>query len=316
VLDSGIYFDKKVEDVLGKDLDEQYLGQVDFVEYGLCEDGGDQHFADSANTIPLYCYTDQHESIDLYGHGSHVAGIIWSQIEDYATGTTMGIAPDANILSVRILDENGAGTYADAIEGLQYVVANKDALNIRVINMSLSAYASTPYFIDPLNRAVEQAWAAGLVVIAAAGNEGPDATSITVPGNDPYVITVGALDDQRTPGYWSDDVLPTWSATGPTLDGFVKPDVLAAGSNIVSFMHNDNHSEDVANLALMHPDYARTSSLFRMNGTSMATAIVSGVAALMLQANPGLTPDQVKFRLGYTARPAFTDTNTPMYNIF
>jgi len=316
VLDSGIYFDNKVKEVLGKDLDDHYLGQVDFVEYGLCEDDGEQYYADSANTIPLYCYSDEHESIDPYGHGSHVAGIIWSQIEDYATGVFMGIAPDANILSVRILDENGAGTYADAIEGLQYVVANKDALNIRVINMSLSAYASTPYFIDPLNRAVEQAWAAGLVVIAAAGNEGPDATTITVPGNDPYVITVGALNNQRTPGYWADDTLPTWSATGPTLDGFVKPDVLAPGANIISFLQNDDKGEDVANLALMHPDYVRTNSLFRMNGTSMATAVVSGVAALMLQTNPSLTPDQVKFRLGYTARPALTSENTPMYNIF
>ena len=316
VLDSGIYFDSKVKEVLGENLDDHFLGQGDFVEYGLCEDGGVQHFADSANTIPLYCASNRNESIDLYGHGSHVAGIIWSQILDYATGVSMGIAPDANILSVRVLDENGAGTYADAIEGLQYVVANKDALNIRIVNMSLSAYASTPYFIDPLNRAVEQAWAAGLVVIAAAGNVGPNATTITVPGNDPYVITVGALNNQRTPGYWSDDVLPTWSATGPTLDGFVKPDVLAPGANIISFLHNDDNGEKVANLASQHPDYSRTSSLFRMNGTSMATAVVSGVAALMLQANPNLTPDQVKFRLGRTARPALTSDNTPMYNIF
>ena len=317
VLDSGVYFDNKVRDILGADLDHHFLGQVDFVEYGLCEDGGTQYFADSAQTIPLYCYARQDESIDLYGHGSHVAGIIWSQILDYATGVSMGIAPDANILSVRILDENGAGTYADAIEGLQYVVANKDTLNIRIINMSLSAHPSTPYFIDPLNRAVEQAWAHGLVVVAAAGNDGPEAHTISVPGNDPYVITVGALNNQRTPGYWADDLLPTWTATGPTLDGFVKPDILAPGANITSFMYNVNKDgEHAAKLALKHPDYARTSSLFRMNGTSMATAVVSSIVALMLQANPSLTPDQVKYRLGYTALPAQTDQRTPMYNIF
>ena len=117
--------------------------------------------------------------------------------------------------------------------------SNKDAFNIRVMNLSLSAQATTPYFVDPLNRAVEAAWAEGIVVVAAAGNTGPEAETITVPGNDPYVITVGAVDSKRTPGYWADDILPSWSATGPTLDGFAKPDVLAPGANIVSFMYND-----------------------------------------------------------------------------
>ena len=137
----------------------------------------------------------------------------------------LGTAPQARILSVRVLDDDGTGTYADVIEGIQYIVANAAQFNVRVLNVSLSAEATVPYFVDPLNRAAEAAWHAGIVVVAAAGNTGPGASTITVPGNDPYVITVGAVDTQQTPDDWSDDVVPEWSASGPTLDGFVKPDV-------------------------------------------------------------------------------------------
>jgi serine protease AprX len=306
VLDSGVYFNKHVEDILGADLDRQYLGQADFVGSGVCSGTGKQ--------LNGYCFSDHHNSIDRYGHGSHVAGIVWSQIIDYATGVRMGVAPDANILSVRVLNENGEGTYADVIEGLQYVVANRATFNIRVLNLSLSATADVPYFVDPLNRAVEQAWARGIVVVAAAGNTGPGAETITAPGNDPYVITVGAINDNRTPGYWSDDILPSWSATGPTRDGFAKPDVLAPGSNVISFMYTDKNDTNSAKLARLHPDYVRTISLFRMNGTSMATAAASSIVALMLQANPTLTPDQVKFRLLFSARPALSATSDAVYN--
>ena len=131
------------------------------------------------------------------------------------------------------------GTYESVIQGIQYVIEHQTQFNIRVLNLSISALQTTPYFIDPLNRAVEPAWKAGIVVVAAAGNEGSAAESISVPGNDPYVITVGAVDGRRTPGYWKDDLIPPWSASGPTLDGFIKPDLLAPGAQIVSFMHND-----------------------------------------------------------------------------
>ena len=312
VLDSGVYYNKKVRDILSADLDKHFLGQIDVVGDGLCTAGGEQFTG--------YCIVKSDRSTDPYGHGSHVAGIIWSKIVDEATGVAMGIAPDANILSVRVLGDNGDGSYADVIEGIQYVVAHKDAYNIRVMNLSLSARASTPYFVDPFDRAVERAWQAGIVVVAAAGNEGPGAETITVPGNDPYVITVGALNDQRTPGYWADDTLPKFTATGPTLDGFVKPDVLAPGAHIISFIYNlDKDGEKAALLARNHPDYASTMSLFRMNGTSMATAVTSAVVALMLQVYPRLTPDQVKYRLMRSAQPATTALGqdvVPVYNIF
>ena len=224
------------------------------------------------------------------------------------TGTITRGAP--SLVAVKAFDEDGHGSYMDVIRGIDWVVQNKDAYGIRVLNLSLSAPPRSHYWDDPLNQAVMEAWRAGIVVVASAGNTGPDPMTIGVPGNVPYVITVGALDGKRTPGYWGDDVLPEWSATGPTLDGFAKPDVLAPGMNIVSFMYNDHEDEaNSARLVQDHPDYSETSSLFRMNGTSMATAMTSGVVALMLQADPALTPKQVKFRLMYSTRPAFTDVD-------
>ena len=307
VVDSGVYFDSQIKQLLNATLKKQFLGQADFTDGGKCSTRGIQN--------DTYCFAFWADSADPYGHGSHVAGIIWSDISDYATGATMGIAPKANILSVRVLNEHGIGSYEDVIKGIQYVVENKDSLNIRVLNLSLSAAATTPYFLDPLNRAAEAAWANGIVVVAAAGNTGPRAETITVPGNDPYVITVGAVDNNRTPGYWADDVVPTWSASGPTQDGFAKPDVLAPGQNIISFMHNDaKRPEESAQLAMQHPDRSAGVSLFRMHGTSMATAVTSGVVALMLQVHPELSPDQVKFRLMDTARPFLSSTGDPVYN--
>jgi serine protease AprX len=195
-------------------------------------------------------------------------------------------------------------------------VANKTNYTpqIGVLNLSLSAMPSTPYFADPLNIAVEKAWAAGIVVLAAAGNIGPEAETITVPGNNPYVITIGAIDSHRTPGFWEDDNVPTWSSTGPTFDGFFKPDVLAPGMNVVSYMHNG--SGEIPYLVQIHPDYSENAILFRMNGTSMATAAASGVVALMLDHDPTLTPDEVKFRLLYSAQQTYNEYGEIVNNIF
>ncbi|NJN93268.1 MAG: S8 family peptidase [Anaerolineales bacterium] len=308
VVDSGITFDGKTRTALGLKLDKLFLGQADFVGGGMCAGKGKQETG--------HCFTKKGEdSRDGYGHGSHVAGLIWNNFIDVNTSVSAGIAPEANILSVRVLDKNGIGTYTDVIEGIQYVVSKKNTYGIRILNLSISAYATTPYFVDPLNRAAEQAWANGIVVLAAAGNTGPKAESITVPGNDPYVITVGAINNQRTPGYWADDIIPAWSATGPTLDGFTKPDVLAPGTYLVSFMYRD--LQNMANsdtLVQQHPDNVIASSLFRMSGTSQATAVTSGVVALMLQANPGLTPDQVKYRLLDSSLAAFSSDDDLVYN--
>ena len=264
--------------------------------------------------FPDHCFTQIEDSQDTYGHGSHVAGIIWNNLWDYSTGVQLGIAPQARLLSVRVLGADGSGSYASVIQGIQYVLVHQNEFNIRILNLSLSAAQTMPYFMDPLNRAVEKAWQAGIVVVAAAGNEGPAAETISVPGNDPYVITVGAVDGRRTPGYWKDDIIPSWSATGPTLDGFLKPDILAPGAQVVSFMHNGILPSQKAALVVQHPDYSLTSTLFRMSGTSMATAAISGVTALMLEKNPSLTPNQVKYRLMATARQVSTPDGQLAYS--
>ena len=330
VVDSGLYFDQEVKGELGTQVQKLFLGQADFVDRTCARVVRNKNKTDTLGTqFDDYCFQTWEHSLDAHGHGIHVAGAIWNQFMDAQTGVTMGIAPGANVLSVRVLGADGTGSYATVIQGIQYVVEHKDQFNVRVMNVSLSATADLPYFVDPLNRAVEAAWAAGITVVAAAGNAGPVAESITVPGNDPYVITVGAVDERRTPGYWGDDRLPAFSATGPTQDGFVKPDVVAPGTQIVSFMYNACRAKDAGSdcqadsqmLVREHSDYSETASLFRMSGTSEATALVSGVVALMLQVHPDLTPDQVKYRLMHSAVLASADDAeaggpTPVYNIF
>jgi serine protease AprX len=308
VVDSGVYWDEFTLNLLGLIvIQDQFIGQADFVESN-CGSTGRQYTG--------YCFHGYQTSRDGYGHGTHVSGIISSKFIEDQTSTRLGVAPDADTLSVRVLDNNGTGSYETVIKGIQYVVEKKSTYNIRVLNLSLSAYATVPYFVDPLNRAVERAWQSGIVVVAAAGNTGPFAQSITVPGNDPYVITTGALQTNRTASFWKDDVVAGWSATGPTFDGFLKPDVVVTGSQIVSFMFNDPSGRNTPTLVRQHPDYSATTTLFRMNGTSMSTAIVSGIAALMLDKNSSLTPDEVKYRMMNSSRMALDPVGQPVFNTF
>ncbi len=309
-VDSGIYIDDKAQGMNSKHLKDIFLGQADFVGSGACPYNGSAYGQNES-----FCWTTLESSYDDYGHGSHLAGIVWSNLVDQDTGATIGIAPNARILSIRVLDENGSGTYEDIVEGIQYAVAHKNEFNIRVLNLSISGEASVPYFVDPLNRAVEAAWANGIVVVAAAGNSGPTAQSITVPGNDPYVITVGAVHSNQTPGFWGDDLIPEWSAAGPTLDGFIKPDILAPGTDMVSFIFDDKDDARTPTLIEQYPEFTESDFLFRMHGTSTATAVTSGVVALILEAHPNLTPDEVKFRLMYTAKTAVSADAEPVYSV-
>jgi hypothetical protein len=320
VIDSGVYFDDYVRSVLGDVVTSQFYGQADFVDE-ICDTTVNNR--GRTRTIGRqrgnYCWLGHHDTADGYGHGTAVASIIWNNFTDANTGVAMGVAPAAGILSVRVLDDNGTGSYETVIEGIQFAVHKRNRFNVRVMNLSISAEANVPYFVDPLNRAVEKAWLKGITVVTAAGNSGPAPSSVTVPGNDPYVITVGAVDQQRTPGYWSDDTMPVWSAAGPTYDGFVKPDIVAPGVNIITFMYKNPLDMSLSQqIVQQHPDNAETDSLFRMNGTSMSTAVASGVATLVIQANPDLTPDQVKYRLMATARPAAAGEETPelVYPVF
>jgi serine protease AprX len=231
---------------------------------------------------------------DPNGHGTHIAGII-ANTDIGEDGEWNGVAPGVNLVGVRVLNEEGYGTYEQVIQGIQWVIENKDAYNIKVMNLSLVSPVQSPYWADPLNQAVTRAWAEGITVVVAAGNGGPGAMSIGVPGNNPYVITVGAFTDNYTPNDWGDDYITPFSAAGPTLDGFVKPDVVAPGAHIVSTMLQGSY------LAKNHKANWITPKYFEIAGTSQAAAVVSGLVSLTLSQNPDLTPDQVKYRTMVTS---------------
>lgn len=246
---------------------------------------------------------------DASGHGTHITGIMLNT-QRSVDGRYFGIAPNANLVSVRAFDADGRGTYASVIRGIDWIVKNKDAHRIRVLNLSFGATPRSYYWDDPLNRAVMKAWKAGIVVVASAGNGGPTAQTITVPGNVPYIITVGAMTDNYTPADPSDDRLASFSAAGPTYEGFVKPEVVAPGGHIWSLMSTQ------VRIAQEHPTYQNDGDYFTMSGTSQAAAVVSGVVALLLQAEPGLTPDQVKCKLMASARRAVDPMGQYAYSVF
>jgi serine protease AprX len=234
---------------------------------------------------------------DPGGHGTHVAGIIGGD-GGKSNREYVGIAPDVNFVDVRVLDTLGSGSASSVIAGLQWVVAHKNDYGIRIVNLSLGAPATQDYVHDPIAGAVEVAWLRGLVVVGASGNGGLGL--VDSPGIDPHIVTVGAVDDMGTP-WVSDDALPIWNGSGTPLSSDPKPDVLAPGRRIVSLRVPgstlDQQLPDRVVLA------ANGSSDFRLSGTSMATGVVSGAAALILQALPTLTPDQVKALLMSTGRP-------------
>jgi serine protease AprX len=233
---------------------------------------------------------------DPGGHGTHVAGIIAGDGGKSAR-QYVGIAPNANLIDVRVLDTFGIGRASSVIAGLQWVVANKNAYGIRIVNMSLGAPTTQDFVHDPIAAAVEIAWLRGIVVVSAAGNGGTGL--VDSPGIDPHIITVGAVDDMTTP-WVGDDTFPIWSGWGVPLGSDLKPDVVAPGRRIVSLRVPgstlDQQLPDRVVPALNGTSY------FRLSGTSMATGVVSGALALLLEARPTLTPDQVKALLTTTGR--------------
>jgi serine protease AprX len=253
---------------------------------------------------------------DRAGHGSHVLSVAVSS--NYSTGPTRynGVAPDASVVVVQAFDDQGWGTYSSVIRAIDWVVANRALYNIRILNCSFGAPPRSHYWEDPLNQAIMRAWQAGIVVVTSAGNTGPSAQTVRVPGNVPYVITVGAMSDNFTPDDPSDDRLASFSAVGPTWDRFVKPEVVAPGGHALglldtrAMLSRDRPQLGVRDLGLAGFQY------YSMSGTSQAAAVVTGTAALMLQAHPELTPDDVKCRLLSTARPAVNSANQRAYTVF
>ena len=244
---------------------------------------------------------------DDYGHGTHVAGILAGNGYD-SRGADAGVAPGATLVSLKVLDASGDGRISDVIAAIDYAIEHRAEFNIRVMNLSVAATPTESYMTDPLTVAAKRAVEAGIVVVTAAGNLGRDRTGapiyggITAPANAPWVITVGASDHHGTPER-DDDTVAAFSSRGPTrFDRLAKPDLVAPGVGIESLAEAGSTLYEARPLMrewgavdTAFPPY------FTMSGTSMAAPIVSGTIALMLQANPTLTPVAVKLILERTA---------------
>ncbi len=290
---------------------------------------------------------------DWYGHGQHIAGIIASDGKDSfcptCTQTFVGIAPGSNLINLKVLDSNGEGNDSTVIAAIDRAISLQSTYNIRVMNLSLGRPVYESYTLDPLCQAVEAAWQSGIVVVVAAGNDGRDNSfgnngygTITAPGNDPYVITVGAMKTEGT-ATKADDAIASYSSKGPTaVDHIVKPDLVAPGNQVISLLAQNgslameypqnlvtlsayqSHAPSAGTIPIqpLLPDdttdqpagakipggYSHT--YYLMSGTSMAAAVVSGAAADLIQAQPSLTPDQVKLLMMETSSKTFPASST------
>jgi serine protease AprX len=239
-----------------------------------------------------FASTEPNASGDPMGHGTMVAGIAAGNGPVYP-----GVARNAPLVDVRVAASNGSAYTSDIIAAVDWVLANKSNYNIRVANFSLVGTKSASFKVDPLDRAVEKLWFNGVVVVAAAGNNGNPANAVGIgaPANDPFVITVGAVDISKTLDYRDDKRAP-WSAFGSTADGFMKPDVSAPGRWIVGPVPAGSALYDRKTNRVVAPGY------MWMSGTSFSAPMAAGAAAQILARQPGLSPDQVKGALMVSAR--------------
>jgi serine protease AprX len=248
---------------------------------------------------------------DSFGHGTFVAGLIAGNGAS-SGGTFPGVAPTANILALKLSGADGMSNVSKVLAGIQWVLVNKDRYGIKVLNLSLRVDSSLSYRSDPVNMAVERAWSAGIVVVVSAGNMGSGARTIAKPADDPWVISVGSVDDQGTASL-ADDVVSSFSSRGPTAtDGLGKPDVAVPGRSLVS-LRSPGSTVDAAYPFFVDGNYRRGS------GTSFSSGIVSGAAAVLLGADPTISNDRVKFELMSAGRPVpgagANDVGTGVFDI-
>jgi serine protease AprX len=240
-------------------------------------------------------------NLDEYGHGTHMAGIIAGRDDgvtaaQYVSDTSdfLGMAPDANIVSVKVADALGNTSVAQVIAAIAWVIQHSHELNIQVLNLSFGASSNQPYTSDPLAFAVEQAWRSGITVVTAAGNNGSTSSGLNDPAYDPYVIAVGAADTEGTSATSDDQVaaFSSWGSASRT------PDLVAPGVHMQSLRVPGSYIDQT---------YAATGAItprfFRGSGTSQATAVVSGAAALLLSGPARYSPDQIKNMLTGSATP-------------
>jgi serine protease AprX len=231
---------------------------------------------------------------DLRGHGTFVAGVAAGAAKGFA-----GAVPQANLVSIKVMDANGVAKTSDVINACQWILANKAKYNIRVANFSLHSANKSSFLNDPLDKAVERLWFNGVVVVAASGNyatDGQKSGVLYAPGNDPFVITVGAVDLNGNAGSSTHTNAP-FSAYGYTPDGFSKPDIAAPGRYIVGPVPANS------TLAVQRADAIVSPGYIQLSGTSFAAPVVAGAAAQIIAAHPEYTPDQVKGALMVSAKP-------------
>jgi serine protease AprX len=271
------------------------------VGVAVIDSGVGNHKAVRARVVASFDFTGAGGGADPYGHGTHVAGIVAGAPD----GGYPGVAPGAHIVSLRVLDASGSGYTSDVIAAIDWAVQNRARYNLRVINLSLGHPVFESYRDDPLCQAVERAAKAGLVVVASAGNFGktPDGTpivgGIVSPGNSPFALTVGATNTRGTIQR-ADDVMATYSSRGPTaVDGLLKPDVVAPGNRVAAAAAVASYLTKTYPHRVVQGQGQQ--AYIELSGTSMATAVVSGAAALLLEARPALTPAAVKAALQATS---------------
>lgn len=232
-------------------------------------------------------------SYDDNGHGTFVAGVAAGN--GYSSGGRYsGVAPHANIVGVKVMNGDGEGSASKIVAGMQWIADHKEEFNIRVMSLSLGSQPSGTLKNDPLVVAVNEMWKRGIFVVAAAGNSGPKRGTITTPGVSPNIVTVGAVDDKRTVDI-HDDVIADFSSRGPARGRVSKPDVVAPGVNLTSLNTDRNY---FAGSRLYSLEKAYTT----MSGTSVATPLVAGIAALIIEKYPNYSPEQIKTSLMKYAR--------------
>ena len=269
----------------------------------VVDSGVNASIPDMANRLLIpqvnLCSLTPNSAGDGDGHGTFVSSILAGVGANH-----VGAAPNGKLISLDVINDQGMATTSDVIAAAQWIVDNRYTYNIKVANFSLHSTTPSHFVNDPLDKAVEKLWLSGVVVVAAAGNYGVNGQSTAVryaPANDPFVITVGALDNRGTLDR-SDDVAAPWSTWGYTLDGFAKPDIGASGRYMIGA------TPPGSTLLSEFPNNLNAPGYLQLSGTSFAAPVVAGAAAQLLALHPELTPDQVKgaLMLGSEQAPATT----------
>ncbi|MEE4110415.1 MAG: S8 family peptidase [Halieaceae bacterium] len=292
---------------------------VAVLDSGLWEEPGELSFDTSGRARILDRYdaiagSRVEEAFDESGHGTHITSVLARSAPTTRAGAPQpsyrGIAPDSQIVVVKAFGRDGEAGFLDIVRGVQWVLEQRETLGIRVLNLSFSARPRWPYWLDPVNQALMKAWKAGIFVVAAAGNEGPEPMTVGSPGNLPYLVTVGAVTDHWTEDNRNDDYIPDFSSRGPTPLGHIKPDLVAPGGHIAGI------TRPGSTLAEDFPEYFMNSGDFVMTGSSQAASVISGLAALMLELDPTLGNDELKCLLVTASDPAIEADGRLSYSPF